>query len=213
MSDLNLSYGRDDVEIKARETVFQGFFRMEKLSVRHRTFSGEWLGPFSRELFTRGEAVCVLLYDPQRDEVVLTEQFRVGALEDERSPWLLELVAGMVEDGETYEDVAMRESLEESGCTPLSLIPVCRYWVSPGGTDERVAIYCGLIDSGNAGGVHGLIDEHEDIRVHRIAFAHAWQAVSDGTINNAATIMAIQWLRIHHDTIRSGKVPELTVRF
>lgn len=208
MGDLNLSFTRDDVIIESRETVYQGFFRMEKLRLSHKTFDGQMLGPFTRELFTRGEAVCVLLYDPDHDEVVLTEQFRVGALEDERSPWLLELVAGMVEDGESYEDVARRESEEESGCTPLSLIPICRYWVSPGGTDERVAIYCGLIDSGNAGGVHGLIDEHEDIRVHRIAFAHAWQAVSDGTIDNAATIMAIQWLKIHHDRIRNGRFPD-----
>ena len=190
-----------DVVVEAKEVAYQGFFRMEKLTIRHKRFNGEWMGPFTRELFERGQAVCVLLFDPEKDAVVLLEQFRVGALADDRSPWLIELVAGMVEEGETPEDVALRESEEEAGTVPTKLIPVCDYWVSPGGTSEKVAIYCGLIDSEGMGGLHGLDDEHEDIRAFVVPFDDAYRAVEDGTINNAATIMALQWLKINHASV------------
>ena len=202
MSLFPAPMGTQDVKIDKKETVYEGFFRMDKITLGHRRFNGEWLGPFSRELFERGQAVCVLLYDPARDQVVLTEQFRIGAIEDERSPWLIELVAGMVESGETYEEVALRESEEEAGCVPSKLIPICNYWVSPGGTSERVGLYCGLVDSDGVGGLHGLDDEHEDIRVHCISFAEAYQAVETGIINNAATIMALQWLEINHTEMK-----------
>lgn len=206
MSSFSAPMGKTDFKIEETETVYQGFFRMDKITLGHRRFNGEWLGPFTRELFERGQAVCVLLYDPTRDQVVLIEQFRVGAIEDERSPWLIELVAGMVEEGESYEDVALRESEEEAGCTPSKLIPICNYWVSPGGTSERVALYCGLVDSEGLGGLHGLECEHEDIRLHSISFTEAYQAVESGVINNAATIMALQWLKIHHDEIKNHLV-------
>ncbi|WP_430460589.1 NUDIX domain-containing protein [Thalassolituus sp. LLYu03] len=191
------TFGPQDVEIAGVETGYQGFFRIDKIRLRHKTFAGGWTGEFTRELFERGEAVCVLLYDPAKDVVVLTEQFRIGALADERSPWLLELVAGMVEEGESYEAVAERETFEEAGCHFYRLLPVCRYWVSPGGTSERVQIFCGLIDSDGVGGLHGLAEEHEDIRLVSLPFAEAWQALEDGVINNAATIMALQWLKLH----------------
>ena len=186
-----------DVEVIERKTSFAGFFRVDTLTLRHRRFDGQWLGPFNRELFERGEAVCVLLYDPAQDCVVLTEQFRAGALEDPRSPWLLELVAGMVEPGESYEDVARRESEEEAGCVPAELIPLYRYWVSPGGTSERIQIYCALIDSTSLDGIHGLADEHEDIRLVKLGRPQAITAMNEGIINNAATIIALQWLALN----------------
>ena len=194
---------RDDVQIVKTETVFKGFFRIDKVTLRHKLFRGGWSGEFPRELFERGEAVCVLLYDPQRDGVTLVEQFRIGALDDERSPWLLELVAGMVEPGESAEDVARRETEEEAGCRFYDLLPVCRYWVSPGGTSERVHLFCGLIDSEGVGGIHGLEEENEDIRLVKMTFTDAWQRLEKGDINNAATIMALQWLKLNHQHLFS----------
>ncbi|MAS25660.1 MAG: ADP-ribose diphosphatase [Oceanospirillaceae bacterium] len=188
----------DDVDIVKTESVFKGFFRIDKVTLKYRLFRGGWTTEFTRELFERGEAVCVLLYDPVRDVVTLVEQFRIGALHDERSPWLLELVAGMVEEGEQYDEVARRETQEEAGCEFYKLLPICRYWVSPGGTSERVQLYCGLIDSDGVGGIHGLEEEHEDIRLVSLPFSQAWDLQEQGAINNAATIMALQWLKIHH---------------
>ena len=188
----------DDVDIVKTESVFKGFFRIDKVTLKYRLFRGGWTTEFTRELFERGEAVCVLLYDPVRDVVTLVEQFRIGALHDERSPWLLELVAGMVEEGEQYDEVARRETQEEAGCEFYKLLPICRYWVSPGGTSERVQLYCGLIDSDGVGDIHGLEEEHEDIRLVSLPFSQAWDLQEQGAINNAATIMALQWLKIHH---------------
>ena len=149
----------------------------------------------------RGEAVCVLLYDPKREVVVLTEQFRIGALEDDRSPWLLELVAGMIESGEQPEDVARRESIEEAGCHIDALKPIHSYWVSPGGTNEKVHIFLGLVDSSILSGIHGLEHENEDIRLVKLGIEEAFAAVKAGTINNAATLIALQWLELNRASL------------
>jgi len=194
-------YSHDDIEIVTSKRSFDGFFAIDTITLRHKRFAGDWTPGFTRELFERGEAVCVLLFDPGRDVVVLAEQFRIGALQDQRSPWLLELVAGMVEAGESYQQVAERETEEEAGCRFYRLIPICNYWVSPGGTSERVQLYCGLIDSTGVGGVHGLEQENEDIRLHVLPFEKAYGAIGSGEINNAATIMALQWLKIHHQQL------------
>ena len=191
-----------DVEVVERKSMFRGFFEIEELSIRHRLFGGGWSDTFTRELFIRGRAVVVLPYDPIRDEVVIIEQFRVGALADERSPWLLELVAGIVEEGETMEDVAHREAQEEAGLDIKTLEPVCEYWVSPGGTNETIAIYCGWVDTEGVGGVHGLPHENEDIRVEVVSSEVAFAALEDGTINNAASIIALQWLQMNRSRLQ-----------
>lgn len=188
-----------DVQILDRETCYRGFFEMQRIKLRHALYAGGDSEPFVRELFVRGSAVVVLLYDPGRDTVVLIEQFRIGALQDRRSPWLLELVAGIVEPGETSVEVARREAREEAGCEILDLVPVHEYWASPGACSESIAIFCGRVDSEGVGGVFGLAHEHEDIRAQVVAADVAISAVKKGEINNAATIMAFQWLQLNRD--------------
>ncbi|NBQ70291.1 MAG: NUDIX domain-containing protein, partial [Nitrosomonadaceae bacterium] len=136
-----------DVEILEKTICFEGFFRIEKYRLRHRLFNGGWSRPLSRELFERGHAAAVLPYDPIRDAVILIEQFRVGALTAPGGPWLLEIVAGMIESGETAQDVVKRESIEEADCIITDLLPVCDFLVSPGGTSERIALFCGRADA------------------------------------------------------------------
>jgi ADP-ribose pyrophosphatase len=194
--------GADDVEILGREQCFRGFYRLDRLRLRHRQFSGAMGQELSRELFIRHDAVCVLPYDPLRDEVVLIEQFRVGAMHKGGNPWLLELVAGLIDKDEQPEEVAHREALEEADLALQALWPISQYFPSPGGSDERVYLYVGRCDSSNAGGVHGLAEEGEDIKVHVLSFAEALQAVKDGTINNAASIIALQWLALNRDEVR-----------
>src|SRR5690606_40469080 len=142
-------------------------------------------------------------YDPLRDEVVLIEQFRVGALDKKASPWLLELVAGLIEEGEQPEQVARREALEEADLSLDRLWPITEYFPSPGGSDERVHLYLGRCDSSAAGGVHGLAEEGEDIRVHVLSFAEAMAAAEDGRIDNAASLIALQWLALHREELRA----------
>ena len=190
-----------DVEIIERAPVFQGYFRVDRYRLRHRLHAGGWSQPMSREIFERGHAVCVLPYDPVRDAVVLIEQFRVGAYAAGFAPWLIEIVAGIVDPGETAVDVAHREMREEAGLAIEALAPICRYLVSPGGTSESVTLFCGRVDAGTAGGIFGLDHEHEDIRVTRVPTDEALAWLHAGKIVNAAAIIALQWLALNREKI------------
>ena len=199
MSD---TFSQADVEVVEREECFRGFYKLDRLHLRHRLFAGGMGKLINRELFVRHDAVCVLPYDPRRDEVVLIEQFRVGALDKSRNPWLLELVAGLIDKNEQPEEVARREAMEEAGLTLGALWPLSVYYPSPGGSDERVHLFVGRCDSVGAGGIHGLEEEGEDIRVHVLPFEDALARVRDGRIDNAASIMALQWLALNRDEVR-----------
>ncbi|MHB9799392.1 NUDIX domain-containing protein [Pseudomonas sp. MT3] len=194
--------GPQDVEIQKREQCFKGFYKLDRLHLRHRQFAGG-MGPvLTRELFVRHNAVCVLPYDPQRDEVVLIEQFRVGAMDAGVNPWLLELVAGLIDKDEEPEEVARREAVEEADLALGALWPISQYLPSPGGSNELVHLFVGRCDSSTAAGIHGLAEEGEDIRVHVLAFEEALQAVRDGRINNAASMLALQWLALNRAEVR-----------
>lgn len=193
---------QDDVQVLERVTCFSGFYKLERLRLRHRQFAGDMGPELNRELFVRHDAVCVLPYDPQRDCVVLIEQFRVGALSKSVNPWLLELVAGLIDKDEQPEEVARREALEEANLPLSSLWPITQYYPSPGGSSERVHLFIGRCDSEGAGGVYGLAEEGEDIRVHVWPLEDALDAVKDGRIDNAASIIALQWLVLNRVEVR-----------
>ncbi|BAV72589.1 ADP-ribose pyrophosphatase [Pseudomonas chlororaphis subsp. aurantiaca] len=190
------------VDIVRREKCFQGFYQLDRVHLRHELFAGGMGREISREIFVRHDAVCVLPYDPQRDEVVLVEQFRVGAMGKTANPWLIELVAGLIDKDEQPEEVAHREAQEEAGLTFSALWPMTQYFPSPGGSTEFVHLYLGRCDSSGAGGLHGLVEEAEDIRVSVWAFEDALQAVRDGRISNAASIIALQWLALNRVEVR-----------
>ncbi|MFN3586491.1 MAG: NUDIX domain-containing protein [Moraxellaceae bacterium] len=189
-------FSRDDVVVEKRETLFRGFYRLDKLHLRHRQFAGG-LGPvITRELFVRPAAVGVLVYDVEADSVLLIEQFRVGALDDAH-PWQLEIIAGLIEPGEAPEDVVRREALEEAGITLGAVEKVMDFLPSPGGSDERFALYVAQADLSLAGGIHGLPEEGEDIRVNVMSLNQAMTALQRGRINNAPCIVALQWLALN----------------
>jgi len=191
-----------NVEVLEKTICFEGFFRIEKYRLRHRLFSGDWSHPLVREVFERGHAAAVLPYDPIRDEVILIEQFRVGALAAADGSWLLEIVAGMIEAGETPQDVVKRESIEEADCIISDLIPLYDFFVSPGGTTEHVALFCGRVDSTHAGGVHGAVEEGEDIKVHVVPLDTAIAFLNSGKITSASAIIALQWLALNRACAR-----------
>ncbi|MBB3102481.1 NUDIX domain-containing protein [Azomonas macrocytogenes] len=192
----------DDVQILQREECFSGFYRLDLLRLRHRLFNGDMGKPISREVFVRHDAVCVLPYDPIRDCVVLNEQFRIGPLGKTDNPWMIEMVAGLIDKDELPEAVAHREASEEAGLELSALWPVSVYFPSPGGSNEQVHLFVGRCDSDGAGGVFGLEEEGEDIRVHVWTFDQALQAVRDGVIANAASIIALQWLALNREEVR-----------
>lgn len=195
------SYAKHDASVLSDETVFDGFFTMRRLTVRHARFAGGDM-TVTRELFEREPAVCVLLYDLARNSVVMVEQFRIGAIVRDTGPWMLELVAGIIEPQETPEAVARREAVEESGVEIGQLIPITRYFPSPGGSSEEIHLFCALIDSENAGGLHGLVSEGEDIKVHVLPSAQLFSMLKNGQIDNAATIIALQWLQLNQADLK-----------
>jgi ADP-ribose pyrophosphatase len=194
-------YEQSDVELIARESAFSGFFKVDRYTLRHRLFAGGWSETMQREIFIRANATCVLPYDPVEGTVVLVEQFRAPLMGDVQSPWLIELVAGMNEVHENPVDVAHREAEEEAGLTLLDLEPILDYWVSPGGSTEKVYLFCARVDSRGVGGIHGLAEEHEDIRVHVLPFERAVDMMRCGRINNAAAIISLQWLQLNRSRL------------
>ena len=206
MSEKNpspVTFSKNDVEIIARESLYRGFFSLERYRFRHRLFDGSMSGEVVREVFERGHAAVLLPYDPVRDEVVLVEQIRIPALDSSQTPWLLEMVAGMIESGETVEDGARREAQEEAGIHVQRCKPVLSYLASPGGTSERLSRVVGEVDATTASGIHGLADENEDIRVHVVSREQAYQWVEEGKIDNAASVIALQWLQLHYQELKT----------
>lgn len=201
MNRFEPKFSGADIKIFERETSFDGFLKVDKFRLKYRLYDGHWSEHICRELSVRNAAVGVLLFDPIRDEIVLVRQFRIGALKDNISPWLLELVAGMVDKDETLENVAIRETKEESNCEIIELYRICDYFSSPGVSDEKVTLFCGKIDSTNARGIYGLADENEDIEVVTLHYSDVLAAVESGYINNAMSIIAIQWLALNKDKI------------
>lgn len=195
-------YTRNDVELISKKTLYKGFFRMNEYRFKHRLFKGGWSAEVKREVFERGHAGVLLAYDPKRDEVVLIEQIRIPAYETSQTPWLLEVIAGMVEEGESPEEVVRREATEEAGITIGRCKPIVSYLSSPGGTSERMYVYVGEVDATTATGIHGLACENEDIRVHVVSREQAYQWVEEGIIDNAVSVIALQWLQLHHVTLR-----------
>jgi ADP-ribose pyrophosphatase len=194
----------DALQIIEREVAYQGFFRVDRYRLRHRRYDGGWSGEMSREIFVRGRAVGLLLYDPGRDAVVLVEQFRLPAHLAGFSAWQLEIVAGLVDHVDESEgEVALREAREEAGLAVLGeLVPVHRFLTSPGATTETVAIFCGRVDAGDADGIHGLAEEQEDIKVVVASADEAIARARAGEIENAIALLALYWLADHRDALR-----------
>jgi len=187
----------DDFEILAEEKLHQGFLSLNQLRIKHKLFAGGWSAELERELLLKDEAVGVLLFDPKNDSAVLIKQFRVGAIENAQGPWLVELVAGVVGSREEPADVAIRESQEEANCTPSKMEKICDYYSSPGISNEKITLFCGMVNSEEMGGIFGLDSEHEDIKVVIIPYPKLLDMVYSGQINNAMTIIAVQWLQHH----------------
>ncbi|MEQ4675088.1 ADP-ribose diphosphatase [Providencia vermicola] len=196
-----IKYGKNDVEIISKRKLFNGFFQMMEYRFRHKLFAGGWSNEIRREVFERGHAGVVLPYDPQTDNVVLIEQIRFPAIETSETPWLLEAVAGMIEENESPEEVIRREAIEEAGLEIRHAEKALSYLSSPGGTTERMHVFVGEVDSTQAKGIHGLASENEDIKVHVISREKAYQWVENGTIDNAATVIAIQWLQLNYQKL------------
>ncbi|RUO20008.1 ADP-ribose diphosphatase [Aliidiomarina iranensis] len=196
-------FKQKDVEILDTERVYDGFFTVDVTTLRHRLFAGGWSAPLRREIMDRGNAVVVIPYDPKTDKIVLLEQFRAGAMASGPTPWLHELVAGMIEKGEAIEDVAHRELEEEAGLRAESMHYALNYLSSPGGMTERIYIYLARVDSTTASDFGGVSSENEDIKVQVLDRRAVMDMLEQGIIDNAATVIGMQWLGLHLNRFRA----------
>lgn len=193
-----------EVEIVDRELCYQGFFRLERVHLRHSLHRGGTSPVLIREILERGDVVALLPYDPIADTVVMIEQFRVGAIGQPRGPWLLEIVAGLIEPGEAPEEVARREAMEEAGLAVGRIERIAQFYATPAKSSEFTHLYCGEVDASRAGGVHGLAHEGEDIRVLPMPAVEAMALVDDGRVDSAWPMIALMWLRANRERLRAA---------
>ena len=198
----DLTFGAQDVRVLESQIVWSGHYAIRRLTLQHKRFAGGWSDPVTREVFERGDAVGVLPYDPVTDSLVLIEQFRPGAMRGDETPWMLELIAGVVEPNESDEDVVHREAMEEAACELSDLVPIATVFPSAGACSEQVRLFCGRVSKASIGGFHGLEEEGEDILVHSVARSDALQMLAQDRIPNGHTLIALQWLHIHGEKLR-----------
>ncbi|MFY7959615.1 MAG: NUDIX domain-containing protein [Elsteraceae bacterium] len=202
---LNASstFSDDAVEVLDRRSFAAGRYRVDRYRLRHKMFGGGWSDPLERDVLERGHAAALLPYDPVADAIVLVEQFRIGALAAGQAPWMLEVVAGMIEaDDADPEAVARRESMEECGCRVGSVEPIAVYQPSPGGAAGARHLFCGRLDRREAPAQAGLVEEGEDLRVHVWPWSKARRALDQGVFTNAATLIALHWLARRRPALR-----------
>jgi ADP-ribose pyrophosphatase len=195
-------FGKKDYELVKRDLVYAGVFTLARYHVRHKLFHGGWSETFVREVLERFSASAVLPYDPILDRVILIEQFRPGCLANPEGPWCIEIPAGVLVGDDTFESLARNEAEEEAGCSITELNPICDYFVSPGGANEYLHLYCGKVDASHVGGVHGLKHEHEDIRVINVTFDQAIAKLARGEIKTSPAIISLLWLQVNRDKLR-----------
>lgn len=183
-------------EIESRRRAYQGFYNIDTLSYSHSTHSGDMTDVISCELFVRGNVVGVLPYDPKRDEIALIEQFRIGAMNNQPDPWLVQIIAGMIDTEESPDQVAIREAQEEAGIELENVSLIAHYLASPGASPEENFVFYAETDLSHVGGTHGLAEENEDILVKVVSAETAIAMLDAGEIRNALSIVALQWFKI-----------------
>jgi ADP-ribose pyrophosphatase len=196
------TFTQNDYEIVKREVLHEGFLRMARYQVRYRLFDGGWSQTVTREVMERQSAVAILLYDPILDRIVFIEQFRPGATASPENPWLIEIVAGVITPDENIRDVAKREAYEEAGCEVLDIYPVSEYFVSPGGSNEYLWLFCGKIDASDIGGIYGLQEENENIRTFTVSVDEALIMLQEGKIKTSPAIISLQWLQLNREWLK-----------
>jgi ADP-ribose pyrophosphatase len=190
------------VEIRAQKRLFDDFFKVDELIISHERYDGSMSGDERRLVFARGDAVAVLLFDRTARSVVLVEQFRAPTLiahrRDHRAStdgWIVELVAGMIDEEETAEAAAVREVFEETGYRIVNPTLIGKFFSSPGGSDERFFLYLAQVGEGQRQGNGGGIAGEEDIKVFLLPINDLFRCLAQGAICDPKLAIAGYWLK------------------
>ena len=192
-----------DWKIHQKQLQYNGHFKVTQYQLIHEKYDGSETPILQRELVARNDAVAMVAYDPHVDKLVLVEQFRVGAVSEEQ-PWLIEIVAGLIEDGESVEEVTIRECQEEIGCQPSELLKIGGFYTSPGGNSEWIHLFIGKVSISELADRGGLDHEGEDIKVLVVPASDISYMLSTGEIRSAIAIIGLQWFVMNRDNIRQA---------
>lgn len=192
------------VEILNFRRAYSEFFALDEITFRHERFDGTMSEPLRRGVFVNSDAAIILPYDPVRDRVLLVEQVRMGPIgRGDPVRWQLEPVAGLVDPGEDPEATARREGREEANVTFGEVIPVAESYASPGAATDFFHIFVGLCDlPDEKGGIHGLEQEGENIRVHLMAVDDLLTMADDRRLANVELGLLAYWLARHRSGLR-----------
>ena len=190
-----------EIQIESQERPYDGFRPVDTYRFRHRLAgTGDWERAARRQLLRSPPIVAVLPYDPEAGHIVLLRQFRLGAHLATGSGMLVEIVAGGVDEGEEPEAAAARELGEETNLEPLSLTAIARFLSSPGVSDECISLYAARVDIRHLPRRTGH-DEDEIIYPFACTPAEAIAAADRGAIGNVFTLLALNWLDRHKDSL------------
>lgn len=194
-----LMFSANDVQVLNRNTVYSGFASIEQVTLQHRLFENEnFSQPIERELVKRPEAAGVLLYDTKKQLFALIEQFRIGAIDDKNSAWQLEVVAGLVDEGETPVQTVIREAMEESGVQIDNPQLIFSFYPSAGACNELFHLYAADTELSHTNQIFGVVDEAENIRLHVLKFEQLESLLTQASyLCNSPVIIALQWLSMH----------------
>ena len=181
---------------KKKRVAYKGFFSVEEHELSYQKFNKTQSDVVIRSALISSEAVIVLPYDPINDRVLLIEQFRTGPyVKGDENPWLLEPIAGLVDDGETPELAGLREAQEEAHLKIENLELVARSYPSPGISTEFFHQYIGIASlPENTNLVTGLKSEAEDIQSHIFSYEEFSKMINEGDINVGPAILLGLWL-------------------
>ena len=176
-----------------KKNLYDGFFKMNEVTLKYRKYDGNWSNNIKRELFGGAQVAAVLPYDPMSKEIILIQQFRPGTISKDIDHYLDEIVAGIIDEGESPEIAAKRECLEETGCEVKKLIPIQGYFPAPGSSESFYHLFLGEVKSFKGSKIQGLENENEDIFVKCFKINEVRKKMEDGKILNGLTLIALQW--------------------
>ena len=188
-------------KILKKKNLYNGFFKMNEVTLKYKKYDGSWTNKIKRELFGGAKVSAVLPYDPIKNEIVLIQQFRPGTISKNDNNYLDEIVAGIIDPGETPEETAIRECYEETGCKIKKLTSIQGYFPAPGSSESYYYLYLGEIKAISETRIMGLESENEDIFVKSYKIDEVRSKMNDGKILNGLTLIALQWffLNINKD--------------
>jgi nudix-type nucleoside diphosphatase (YffH/AdpP family) len=183
------------VKTHSETRVFDGFFKIDEAVVSFERFDGRMSQPVKRLCFERGDSVAAVIYNRDTAMVLLVEQFKYPTFA--KGPgWIIEVVAGIAESNEPPESAIRREVLEEVGYEISVLAPIATFYVSPGGSSERIFLYYAEVErTGHVASGGGLRSEGEDTRTVELPLEEVDRVLASGIVQDAKTLVGLQWLQ------------------